>query len=95
MPQQPTEHITPYKHYFYVLLLLFALTGTTVLFSTIDLGGFNIWMALGIASLKATLVLLFFMHLKQESRFLKISFLSTILILAIFIGFMFWDIAFR
>lgn len=95
MPRQLPAQITPYQHYFHVLLLLFALTGLTVWLSTLDLGGLNIWMALAIASLKATFVLLFFMHLKDESRFLQGSFLCTIIILAIFIGFMFWDIAFR
>ena len=89
------DHITPIKRYFSVLLLLFSLTGVTVFASTIDMGGFNIWLTLLIAASKATLVLLYFMHLKEERAFIKLTFIGTVTILAIFIGFTFWDIAFR
>lgn len=89
------NHQSSYKHYFLILLALFVLTGATVMASHVDLGGLNIWLTLLIASTKATLVLLFFMHLKYEGIFLKASFISTIFILAIFIGFTFWDVAFR
>jgi cytochrome c oxidase subunit 4 len=76
-------------------LALFVLTGITVGASYIDLGKFNVWVALGIASTKASLVLLIFMHLKFEGRALILSFLSTVFFLAIMIGFTFWDVAFR
>ncbi len=88
-------HIISYKTLFTVLLALLVLTGITVGASYVDMGRFNVWVALGIASLKASLVLLIFMHMKFEGRLLVISFLSTISFLAIMIGFTFWDIAFR
>jgi caa(3)-type oxidase subunit IV len=47
---------------------LFALTVATVITSKIQLGAFNIVLALAIAGLKATLVALFFMHLRWEGR---------------------------
>jgi len=54
------------------LLLVFAalllLTVVTVLVSYVDLGLGNVAVALLIASVKASLVALFFMHLKGESR---------------------------
>ena len=50
----------------YVALLL--LTALTVLVSYVDLGIWNAVVALLIASLKASLVALFFMHLKSENR---------------------------
>ncbi|MDD9305226.1 MAG: cytochrome C oxidase subunit IV family protein [Desulfobacter sp.] len=87
--------ILSYKLQATVLFFLLVLTGITVGASYVDLGRFNVWIALGIASVKASLVLMFFMHLKFESRMLVISFLSTIGFLAIMIGFTFWDIAFR
>lgn len=88
-------HITPFRTLALVLGCLFVLTGITVGASYVDLGRLNVWLALLIASVKGSLVLLFFMHLRFESRVLKLSFLSTIGFLAIMIGFTFWDIAFR
>ena len=89
------DHIFSYKTLFYVLVALLALTGVTVGASYVHLGKFNVWVALVIASLKATLVLMVFMHLKFEGRALILSFLSTVFFLAIMIGFTFWDVAFR
>jgi cytochrome c oxidase subunit 4 len=88
-------HIISYRTLFLVLLALLALTGVTVGASYVDLGRLNVWVALSIASVKGSLVLLIFMHMKFEGRALIISFLSTIGFLAIMIGFTFWDIAFR
>jgi cytochrome c oxidase subunit 4 len=42
------------------------LTAVTVYVSYVDVGMFNIVVAMGVASIKATLVALFFMHLKFE-----------------------------
>ena len=89
------NHIFSYKTLFGVLLALLVLTGITVGAAYVDLGKLNVWAALVIASTKASLVLLIFMHMKFEGRLLKISFLSTVCFLAIMIGFTFWDIAFR
>lgn len=92
---EPHNHIISYKTLFGVLLALLALTGVTVGASYVDLGRLNVWVALAIASVKASLVLLIFMHMKFEGRLLKLSFLSTVGFLAVMIGFTFWDIAFR
>ncbi len=73
------------------LLLLTALTFGV---SYIDWGG-NLPIALFVASCKATLVLLFFMHIKYEGMVIKVSFISTMVVLAIMISFTFWDVAFR
>jgi len=88
-------HISSYKSLFGVLLALLALTGVTVFASTIDIGSWNVALALLIASVKASFVALFFMHLKYESRFLKIMFIITLMFLGIIIGFIFWDVSFR
>ena len=95
MNDENTPHILNYRVFAYVLILLLALTGVTVGVSYLDLGKLNVWVALLIASLKASLVLLFFMHLKYESRVIKVSFISTVLVLAVMISFTFWDVAFR
>jgi cytochrome c oxidase subunit 4 len=88
-------HIVPYKLQFFVLVGLLILTGVTVGVSYIDLGKLNVWIALLVASTKATLVILFFMHLKYENKIIIFSFISTIIFLGIMISFIFWDVAFR
>ena len=95
MAEVSNGQIQSYKQLLAVLAALLALTGVTVAVSRIDLGGVNLWIAILIASIKSTLVLLFFMHLRYEGRLIRITFLSTICILALLVGFLFWDVAFR
>jgi cytochrome c oxidase subunit 4 len=77
------------------LAALLVLTVVTVAVSRVDLGALNIAVALTVAAAKTTIVLLYFMHLRQAGRAVTITFLTTVLILAAFIGFVFFDIAFR
>ncbi|MBU1196691.1 MAG: cytochrome C oxidase subunit IV family protein [Proteobacteria bacterium] len=95
MEKKPDTHIFDYKTLAAVLCGLLILTAITVGVSCVDFGKLNVWIALFIASLKGSLVLLFFMHLKYESRVLVYSFLSTLFFLGIMISFMFWDVGFR
>ncbi len=92
---EQNTHIQSYTKLFGVLVILLVLTAITIAISRVDFGGANIWVAVIVASIKSSFVLLFFMHLKYESIFIKASFLSTVGFLAILIGFMFWDVAFR
>lgn len=95
MEKQNSEHISSYKLLGAVLASLLVLTGVTIGVSYVDMGFFNVPIALLVASTKATIVLLFFMHMKYESKVIAISFTSTFLFLCIMIGFTFWDVAFR
>ena len=95
MQKDAPQHLMEYKTLATVLVVLLLLTGLTVGVSYVDLGIMNVPIALGIASTKVTLVLLFFMHLKYEGKAIKISFICTIFFLAIMISFTFWDVAFR
>jgi len=90
-----SAHILSYPKLTAVLCVLFGLTAAPIAISRVDLGILNIWIAIFIASIKGTFVLLFFMHLKYESRLLKMTFVGTVVCLAILIGFIFWDISFR
>ncbi len=63
-----TEHIVPPKIYLAIILTLLTLTGATVWAAYVDLGRFNIVVALAIATVKATLVVLFFMHAKYVPK---------------------------
>jgi cytochrome c oxidase subunit 4 len=78
-----------------VLALLLVLTGVTVGVSYLDLGFFNVPIALAIACTKVSFVLLFFMHLKYEGRVINISFISTVFVLVLLIGLTFFDVAYR
>ena len=95
MMTENSQHLMSYSKLGLVLLVLLILTGVTVGVSYVDMGILNVPVALGIACFKVSLVLLFFMHLKYESKVITISFLCTICFLAIMISFTFWDVAFR
>ena len=63
-----SEHIFPIRACVFVWIALMALMVLTVFLSTVPMGhALNTIVALIIASMKAALVLLFFMHLKYES----------------------------
>ena len=74
------------RTWFTVYIALVLLTGVTVLVSYVNLGLMNVVVALLIASVKASLVALFFMHLKNEDRLVwgfalvPIAFLSLIIL---------------
>ena len=70
---------------------LFALTAITVAVSRLDLGTWNVVAALGIASAKATLVALFFMHLKYQGRFKAVIFGAAVIFAVLLIGFVVFD----
>ena len=95
MDKHENHHVLSYAQLGTVLAILLVLTGVTVGVSYVDLGFFNVPVALGIACTKVTFVLLFFMHLKYEGPLINISFMSTVTFLIIMIGFTFWDVAFR
>ena len=95
MNDHESEHQLSYSFLALILLGLVCLTGLTFGVSYIDWGFLNVPIALFVASSKATLVLLFFMHIKYEGLVIKVSFISTMLVLAIMISFTFWDVAFR
>lgn len=88
-------HVLSYRQLLAVLGGLFLLTALTIASAKLDIGGLNIWLTLLIAATKASLVLLFFMHLKFETRPFRVTFLATLFFVAAFIGLLFWDVALR
>jgi cytochrome c oxidase subunit 4 len=63
-----TDHIVSPGIYLTIILCLLALTAATVAAAYVNLGPLNIVVALAIATLKATLVVLFFMHAKYVPK---------------------------
>jgi cytochrome c oxidase subunit 4 len=92
-----SDHDTAFVHVASVKLLLGVwaalMIGTwlTVAASNVDLGWLNIWIGLGIATGKATLVGLYFMHLRWDKPFNAFVFLAAFLFLFLFIGFAMMD----
>ena len=83
------------RTYGLVWVLLLLLTATTVVVASIDMGFLNVAAALAIATVKASLVALYFMHLRHESRVIAWGVLLTLSLLALFIGFIYFDISGR
>jgi cytochrome c oxidase subunit IV len=73
-----TEHIVAPSTYIGIILTLMILTIVTVLAAYVNLGPFNIVVALAIATVKATLVVLFFMHAKYSPKRTKMVILAGI-----------------
>jgi len=93
--QESRGHISPTKVYFFVGTGLLILTVITVAASYIDWGStlINVCIALAIASLKASLVILFFMHMKYEDKFIwGYGIIYPIIIFSIMVGFISLDI---
>jgi cytochrome c oxidase subunit 4 len=74
-----SEQIMSSKLYYTIWITLMCLTVVTAAVSFVDLGRFNTVVALVIATVKALLVILFFMHVKYTSEKLtKIVIVSAI-----------------
>lgn len=69
--------------YLTVAVTLLILTGVTYSVAAINLGPFNIVIALTIATCKATLVVLYFMHARYSPRRTQLVIISGIFWLAI------------
>ena len=81
--EEHTEHIVPPGVYAAIITTLLVLTGITVYAAFVDLGRFNIVVALLIATIKATLVVLFFMHAKYVPKRTKLVIISGVFWLAL------------
>jgi cytochrome c oxidase subunit 4 len=86
-----SEHIVSRGIYYAVFAALLVMTTITVLVARINLGPLNAVVALAIAVFKATLVVLFFMHVRYSSRLTRVVVASGVLWLVIMIAFMMSD----
>jgi cytochrome c oxidase subunit 4 len=81
--------------YLFIFGLLIVLTIVTVAIAYVDLGSFNIVLAMMVASVKAYLVAVHFMHLKFEDSMTRFYALVPIVLLVIMIGGVFLDNPYR
>jgi cytochrome c oxidase subunit 4 len=82
-----SEHVSSSKMYYGIWITLLIMTGVTYGVAKIDLGPFNTVVALTIATFKAVLVVLFFMHVKDASeKLIKVVIASAIFWLLILLA---------
>jgi len=86
-------HVAAIKVLLATGITLLMLTLVTVISSKIDFGGssINLAIAMVIAVTKATLVILFFMHLRYDRLFHSVVFVSALLAASLFVGFTLMD----
>ena len=87
-----SEHIVSLKIYVIIFFALMVGTALTVYAGLIDFPGqLNVIIALTIAVVKATLVVLYFMHVRYSSRLIWVVFTSALFWLAILFALTFSD----
>ena len=80
------EHLVPRRVYYVIFAILAFCTYLTWQVSVFDLGPLNTIVALAIAVFKATLVVLFFMHVRYSTRLTWVVVLSGVFWLAILLS---------
>ncbi|MCA9130645.1 MAG: cytochrome C oxidase subunit IV family protein [Planctomycetales bacterium] len=84
-------HPAPVWQLLAVFFALIVLTFLTVLQSTFELGNLELGLSLFIATIKAALVIMFFMHMLHDKPLNAIVFLSSFIFVALFLGFTLMD----
>ncbi|HIA72028.1 MAG TPA: hypothetical protein EYO01_04945 [Phycisphaerales bacterium] len=84
-------HIVPIKFLIFICCILLFLTAVTVWvsrydFTEINIAEMGIILALAVATVKATIVGLYFMHLRWDRAFVGFIFVGSILFVVLFIG---------
>jgi cytochrome c oxidase subunit 4 len=88
-------HVTDYRVYILVLLGLLFLTLVTITVTWVDLSALTVLIAMVIASVKAGIVLTYFMHLKFESSLFRVLVIMVLTIYALVILLTFFDYLLR
>lgn len=95
MSSTEKNHIVPYHTYVVILLALLTFTALSILVTSYDLGPLAVSAALVFATLKTTLVFMYFMHLKFDQRIYSIMVSVVLLLFIIVIVITFLDYSFR
>jgi len=89
------HQITPVRTLIQVFVVLVILTITTVITSQLDLGAYNVPLALFIALIKTLFVVLIFMALRHDNRINAVVFSVGAIFVVLFLVFTLFDTAFR
>lgn len=90
-----SKHVTGYGTYVLVWLGLLALTSVTVTVAGISIGQYTLFVALGIAAIKSSLVINIFMHIKFDEPIFKFFFIISVITLLVIFALTFVDYGFR
>lgn len=85
MSDHSSHHVMPLRTYLLVWGALLCLTFVTVQVSAFDFGSWNVYVAIAVATVKAGLVALYFMHLRYDKTFNLIVFASSLVFLGLFL----------
>lgn len=80
-------HVSHWLLYIVIFGALLFLTALTVGQSYVDLGSLNLLAVILIASTKATLVLVFFMHLAHDNKFHGLALVCSLLFIGVFFAY--------
>ena len=81
-----SHHLVPTRIYYTIFGLLMLATFVTIQVAFMDLGELNTIAALGIATFKAVMVVLFFMHVKYSTRLTWLVVFGSVLWLGILLA---------
>jgi cytochrome c oxidase subunit IV len=80
------SHVMPLPMLFGVFMALIVFTVITVVATRFDLGNWNLVVAMAIATIKAALVVLYFMHLRYDNPFNALIFIAALVFITLFIS---------
>jgi cytochrome c oxidase subunit 4 len=86
-----SHHVTSQGTYFAIFAALMVLTALTVWVAFQDFGAMNVPIAFAIASIKATIVILFFMHVIHSPKLIGVILVGSLVFLVILFGLTFAD----
>ncbi|RJP21906.1 MAG: caa(3)-type oxidase subunit IV [Candidatus Omnitrophota bacterium] len=84
-------HVAPLPVLIGVWAALMVFTWLTVAITHYDLGDWNLWIAMLIATVKASLVALYFMHLRYDKPFNAVVFIGSLFFVMLFVSFALMD----
>lgn len=90
--EHSAHHVIPIKTYLVVFAALIGLTALTLFTASMDFGKLNIVVALVIATIKACLVFLWFMHLKYDELVNRVIIIASLFCVALLAAFTVGDI---
>lgn len=93
--EKKQHHVSSYFSHGTVLVLLLFLTFLSVFVATINFGVLSVAVALIVASVKGTIVVSYFMHLKFENLFIRLMVIGVFLLFALVVLITFIDYFFR
>ena len=90
---QSLAHIMSRRVLVGIFLALIGLTGATVAAARFDTGRWDVWIALGIATVKAILVAAYYMHLRYDRPIHLLILLAGLGFMTLFLGLTMIDVA--